>query len=96
MTRKELLEAAIKTVTEDRQDQYGSPEQSLEAIACFWTTYICAANPGADIIVSGRDVAAMMSLLKIARTATGAAKLDNWVDIAGYAACGAELDGIVE
>lgn len=38
----------------------------------------------------------MMSLLKIARTATGAAKLDNWVDIAGYAACGAELDSIVE
>lgn len=35
MTRKELLEAAIKTVTEDRQDQYGSPERSLEAIACF-------------------------------------------------------------
>ena len=65
MTRKELLEAAIKTVTEDRQDQYGSPERSLEAIACFWTTYICAANPGADIIVSGRDVAAMMSLLKL-------------------------------
>ena len=96
MTRKELLEAAIKTVTEDRQDQHGSPEQSLEAIACFWTTYICAANSGADIIVSGRDVAAMMSLLKIARTATGAAKLDNWVDIAGYAACGAELDSIVE
>lgn len=92
MTRKELLEAAIKTVTEDRQDQYGSPEQSLELIARFWSDYICAANPGADIILGGRDVAAMMPLLKIARIATGKIKMDNWIDIAGYAACGAELD----
>lgn len=96
MTRKELLEAAIKTVTEDRQDQYGSPEQSLEAIACFWSDYIHAANPGSDIVLGGRDVASMMILLKIARAATGKIKLDNWVDIAGYAACGAELDSIVE
>lgn len=39
-----------------------------------------------------QDVAAMMILLKIARVAGGHGKSDNWIDIAGYAACGGELD----
>lgn len=37
------------------------------------------------------DVAAMMMLLKIARIATGEPKEDNWIDAAGYAACGGEI-----
>lgn len=39
------------------------------------------------------DVAAMLALLKIARIASGHAKADNWVDLAGYAACGGEIEG---
>ena len=38
------------------------------------------------------DVAAMMALLKLARVAEGHGKTDNWVDLAGYAACGAEIE----
>ena len=34
----------------------------------------------------------MLALLKIARIATGHAKEDNWVDLAGYAACGGEIE----
>lgn len=34
----------------------------------------------------------MLGLLKIARIATGHGKADNWVDLAGYAACGGELE----
>ena len=37
------------------------------------------------------SVAALLGLLKIARIATGHGKSDNWVDLAGYAACGGEL-----
>lgn len=33
----------------------------------------------------------MMALLKIARIATGQAKSDSFVDLAGYAACGGEI-----
>lgn len=33
----------------------------------------------------------MMALLKIARCTTGQVKLDNYVDLAGYAACGGEI-----
>lgn len=43
--------------------------------------------------VEPEDVAAMMSLLKIARVATGHGKADNWIDLAGYAACGGEIEG---
>ena len=35
------------------------------------------------------------SPIKVARQA-GRGKLDNWVDIAGYAACGAEITAEVE
>ena len=33
MNRKEILEAAIKTVCEDRQDSYGMPEDNFAIIA---------------------------------------------------------------
>jgi len=33
----------------------------------------------------------MMALLKIARIRTGTATEDSFVDLAGYAACGAEI-----
>jgi len=36
-------------------------------------------------------VAMMMALLKIARIRTGTATEDSFVDLAGYAACGAEI-----
>lgn len=35
-----------------------------------------------------QDVACMMILLKVARIKSGHHKDDNWIDIAGYAACG--------
>jgi hypothetical protein len=33
----------------------------------------------------------MMALMKIARLATNPAHEDSWVDLAGYAACGASV-----
>ena len=44
--------------------------------------------------IDPKDVAAMLGLLKIARVATGHGKADNWIDLAGYAACGGELEGL--
>lgn len=42
-------------------------------------------------VIKPHDVAAMMMLLKIARIASGQHKDNNWIDVAGYSACGAEL-----
>jgi putative aminopeptidase FrvX len=41
--------------------------------------------------ISAVDVAMMMALLKIARIAAGSDKEDSFVDLAGYAACAAEI-----
>lgn len=57
-------------------------------------TYIkekCVGDPAAEVCIVPEDVAALLALLKIARIATGHGKSDNWVDLAGYAACGGEL-----
>lgn len=93
MTREEVLETAKQCVCTDRESQYGSPEDSFYLIAKFWEGYLSAEciSPNMDICIVPEDVAAMMALLKIARIATGALKDDNWIDLAGYAACGGEL-----
>ena len=85
MKREEILDAAKRCVCGDREQDYGSPEKNFEKIAEFWSTYM-----GYPVVA--HDVAAMLALLKIARIATGHAKEDNWIDLAGYAACGGELE----
>jgi hypothetical protein len=35
----------------------------------------------------------MMALLKIGRIASGQAQADNYIDLAGYAACAGEIAG---
>lgn len=94
MKREEILDAAKACVCGDRDEQYGSPEDSFEKIADLWETYIatkCVVGKAYDLCITPVDVAAMMVLFKVARIATGQSKDDNWIDIAGYAACGAEV-----
>ena len=86
MTRKEILEAAAAIVTQDREEQYGPAEDNFALIGDLWSIYV-----GGDVEFTAQDVAIMMALLKIARIATGQPKADNFVDIAGYAACAGEI-----
>ena len=83
-TRLEILEQARKCVCGQREEDYGSPEDNFQVIAEFWGLYL-------DTTINAADVANMMILLKVARNATGT-KLDNWIDICGYAACGGEIE----
>lgn len=96
MTRQEILENAMKCVSGDRDEQYGKPENSFCTIAKLWNVYLNAAsgNDDSSIFITSIDVAAMLALMKIARISTGVFKADNWIDLAGYAACGGELDAI--
>lgn len=94
MTRSELLHAAEVCVCGQREEDYGTPEDSFRVIGELWETYIkekCVGDPAAEVCIVPEDVAALLALLKIARIATGHGKSDNWVDFAGYAACGGEL-----
>lgn len=84
MTRKQLLELCESYVTKDREADHGAPEDSFGLIARYWSVYL-----GKE--VSPADVASLMVLLKVARGQYKPTNTDNWVDIAGYAACGCEL-----
>ena len=96
MTRKEILEKAMSCVNGDRDEQYGKPENSFDTIAKFWTVYLNAARNGeiltSTVNIKGSDVAAMLALMKVARISAGVFKADNWIDLAGYAACGGEIE----
>lgn len=97
MERAEILEQARKCVCGDREQDYGSPEDSFQLIADLWVPYLkkkCVSR-GADVSIAPEDVAVLLALLKVARIGTGNGKSDNWVDLAGYAACGGELEGKV-
>lgn len=83
MTRKELLETALKATTE-RGQEYGKPEDNFATIARLWRVYL-------DTPINAHDVAMMMVLFKVARSKANPGHTDNLVDIAGYAACAAEL-----
>lgn len=90
MTRKETLQKAEKCVNGDRDLKYGKPENSFAEIAKYWTKYL-------GINIKPADIAVMMCLFKIARLKTSDFEdLDSWVDLVGYAACGAEIATKVE
>ena len=85
MTRSETLDKAKACVCGQRENEYGSPEDNFTAIAGFWSVY-------KGVEFTANDVAMMMALLKIARIRAGTATDDSYVDLAGYAACGAEIN----
>ena len=98
LTRADILHAAEKRVCGQRETDYGTPEDNFKAIAELWSVYLDRISVGkyGNMIVDEKDVAAMMALLKIARIAAGGGKADSWIDLAGYAACGAECEGVTE
>lgn len=83
--RKKVLLEAKRAVCEDRNHQYGEPEDNFCHVARLWSGYL-------NETISDMDVANMMILFKVARIATAKnQKLDSFVDIAGYASCGASI-----
>lgn len=85
MNRANTLEKAKEIVCGHRENEYGSPEDNFKTIADFWSVY-------KGVEFTANDVAMMMALLKIARIRTGIATDDSYVDLAGYAACGSEIN----
>ena len=84
--RGDILDTAKAYVTKDRASDHGDMEDNFEMIADFWSTYL-------DRSIAAHDVGAMMALLKVARIRSNPKHPDNWVDGAGYMACGGEIAG---
>lgn len=88
MTRDHCLNAAHVCVTQDRENTYGGPERSFEVTALLW-------SPVLGVEVQPHQVALCLALLKVARLTANPTHGDSWVDLAGYAACGAEVAGAI-
>lgn len=91
-TKASLLDAA-KAAVADRGLNYGKPEDNFNRIATLWNGHL--KNRFGDVmptpLLTANDVAQMMALMKIARLENDPSHLDSWTDLAGYAACGAEI-----
>lgn len=85
MNREECLDEAKRNTTGKRQEDYGTPEDNFSRIAKLWSAY------DGRVSFTAVDVAMMLALLKVARVKGSIAHFDNYVDLAGYAACAAEI-----
>ncbi len=83
-TRANLLDVAKAYITKDRQADHGDAEDNFSRIAQYWSVHL-------GVPVKAHDVAVMMALLKVARIKQNPNHIDNWVDGAGYFACGGEI-----
>ena len=89
MTREEILDTAKDCVCGQREHDYGAPEDNFQTIANLCNAYL---DKYLIADISATDVAMMMILLKTARIKNGGGTGDSFVDIAGYAACGGEIN----
>lgn len=81
------LDAAREAVMA-RADAYGTPEALFARIAARWSLTLSTrlTEP-----LAARDVALLMLDMKQERAIAGGSP-DTWTDMAGYSACGAEID----
>lgn len=84
MNRADILTAAAQAVTVDRAATHGDIEDNFSQIAAIWGVRLgCTITPA--------QVAIMMVDLKTVRAWGNPGHADNWIDLAGYAACGGEV-----
>ena len=86
MTRNEILDTAKRLINVDRKKQHGDAQENLKNISRYWSDYL------SPVTISTRQVAIMMSLLKIARTQTGSRNPDDIIDAVGYLALSEEME----
>jgi hypothetical protein len=87
--RSHVLQTAERLVNNERNTQYDEPSADFARTAAMATAYF-------GIPVAMHDVAAFMAMLKLSRIRHNPDHVDNWIDLAGYAACGADVAGAVE
>lgn len=88
--RSQALVDANELITGDRNETYGTPTQNFTNIAAFWNVQFGhMLADGAQFTAA--NVAQANALQKLARM-IAQPKPDNWIDLAGYAACGYECE----
>jgi hypothetical protein len=85
MNRDDILATAANLIRGGREADYGEFRDNADCLAAMWSAYL-------NHTIRVRDVAPMLCLLKLMRLRNGPHE-DSWVDLAGYAGLGGELDG---
>lgn len=87
-TRDDILARAAQLIRGDRASDYGDFKDNAACLAAMWGAYL-------GVQIDPRDVAPMLCLLKLMRLRNGGHE-DSWIDLAGYAGLGAEVDDLAE
>ena len=90
---RKMAAEACDIVTQDRNGQYGEPEDNFGVIAKLWTGYLDALDYDPKVEpLEAVDVARMMQLFKMARRMTALGdQRDSFVDAIGYVLCEAKM-----
>lgn len=89
MNRQEVLVKASALIDGARHRNYGPANKNFDDIARIWSV-LRDGSPD-EVVFNGVDVAMFMIATKLARLMKSPNNPDHWVDIAGYAALGAEI-----
>lgn len=87
--REEILAEARALISNDRNAQYGPPAQDFQRTAAMLSSLWDHKLKEGEAI-EAHDIAVMLAVVKLSRIQWSPHKKDSWVDLAGYAACGAE------
>jgi hypothetical protein len=81
---------AATLVSTSREATHGDKIENFNNIAALWSAWIENRHNITNAICA-HDVGIMLVLMKAARTLSGSVNLDDYVDMAGYAACAGEV-----
>lgn len=85
--RAAILDTAKEAVCRDRQNSYGDAEDNFQDIADILNV-LFDHKLELDQGFASQDVATICAVIKLSRIKSSPDHIDNWVDLAGYAACG--------
>jgi hypothetical protein len=84
LTREAVLANANELINGDRAQMYGDAAVAHDRIAQVWSVLI-----GTEI--NAHQVCLLLAAMKMVRAAVNPEYTDSWIDMAGYAALGAEI-----
>lgn len=84
MKRGDILDEAKQCVTVDRAATHGDAEKTFGRIAAVWSARL-------GVEITEAQVCILLADLKTCRAWGNPGHADNWIDLAGYAACGGEI-----
>lgn len=86
--RSDILAEAAELIDGERAKAYGSAKPSFGNVAMVWSAIL-------GVEVEDWQVPLMLAGLKMIRVSKNSAHRDSWVDIAGYAALGGDVAGVM-